>query len=185
LRANAVKDIGALLDWISTQPDLDTTRVMVKGSSSGGYLALSVAQTFPTRISAVLSYIATTHLATFIERSANNEPEAWRRELGDERDKKIRERDKKIRDFFEKTAPVNNAHKIEKPSFLIIGGKDLMSSASETERIVSVLRGKGVPVWYLLAKDEGHSLEDIWTYNYAFNAQVLFVKRYLISESVQ
>ena len=40
LRANAVKDIGALLDWISTQPDLDTTRVMVKGSSSGGYLAL-------------------------------------------------------------------------------------------------------------------------------------------------
>jgi dipeptidyl aminopeptidase/acylaminoacyl peptidase len=185
LRANAVKDIGALLDWISTQPDLDTTRVMVKGSSSGGYLALSVAQTFPTRISAVLSYIATTHLATFIERSANNEPEAWRRELGDERDKKIRERDKKIRDFFEKTAPVNNAHKIEKPSFLIIGGKDLMSSASETERIVSVLRGKGIPVWYLLAKDEGHSLEDIWTYNYAFNAQVLFVKRYLISESVQ
>jgi dipeptidyl aminopeptidase/acylaminoacyl peptidase len=185
LRANAVKDIGALLDWISTQPDLDTTRVMVKGSSSGGYLALSVAQTFPTRISAVLSYIATTHLATFIERSANNEPEAWRRELGDERDKKIRERDKKIRDFFEKTAPVNNAHKIEKPSFLIIGGKDLMSSASETERIVSVLRGKGIPVWYLLAKDEGHSLEDIWIYNYAFNAQVLFVKRYLISESVQ
>ena len=100
----------------------------------------------------MLSYIAPTHLATFIERSADNEPEAWRRELGDERDKKIR-------DFFEKTAPVNNAHKIEKPSFLIIGGKDLMTSASETERIVSVLRGKGVPVWYLLAKDEGHSLE--------------------------
>lgn len=177
-RADAVKDIGALLDWISTQPALDTNRIMVKGNSFGGHLALWVAQTFPTRICAVLSYIAPTHLATFIAHSADNEPEAWRRELGDERDKKTR-------DFFEKTAPVNNAHKILKPSFLIIGGKDLMTSASETERIVSVLRGKGVPVWYLHAKDEGHSLKDTWTYNYAFNAQVFFIRKYLISESAQ
>jgi dipeptidyl aminopeptidase/acylaminoacyl peptidase len=175
LRANAVKDIGALLDWISTQPALDTSRVMVKGNSFGGYLALCVAETFPTRISAVLTYIAPTHLATFIANSTDNEPESWRRELGDERDKNIR-------DFFEKTAPVNNAHKIGKASFLIIGGRDLMTSASETERIVSVLREKGVPVWYLLAKDEGHSLQGILTYNYAFNAQVLFVKKHLILE---
>jgi dipeptidyl aminopeptidase/acylaminoacyl peptidase len=151
---------------------------MVKGDSTGGYLALWVAQTFPTKISAVLSYIAPTHFVTFIDRNKDNEPDAWRHELGDERDQKVR-------DFFEKTAPVNNAHKIEKPSFLIIGGKDLKTSASETERIVSVLRRKEVPVWYLLAKDEGHSLEDIWSYNYAFNAQVLFVKKYLMFESVQ
>ena len=71
------------------------------------------------------------------------------------------------------------------PSFLIIGGKDLMTSVSETEHIVSVLREKRVPVWYLLAKDQGHSLVDTLTYNYAFNAQVLFVKKYLISESGQ
>jgi len=48
-----------------------------------------------------------------------------------------------------------------------------------------VLRERGVPVWYLLAKDEGHTLRDIWTYNYAFNAQVLFVKKYLFTESDQ
>ena len=178
LRQDAVKDIGALLDWISNQPGLDAGRIMVKGNSSGGYLALCVAETFPSRISAVFSYIAPTHLATFIERSAGNEPEAWRRELGDERDKTIR-------DFFEKSAPVNNADKIKKPAFLILGGKDLMTSAPETERIVSVLRERGVPVWFLLAKDEGHTLRDLWTYNYAFNAQVLFVKKYLFTESEQ
>jgi dipeptidyl aminopeptidase/acylaminoacyl peptidase len=151
---------------------------MVKGNSSGGYMALSVAQTFPRKISAVLSYIAPTNNATLIERSDGNEPDAWRRELGDERDKKMR-------DFFEKTAPANNAHKIESPSFLIIGGKDLMTSIPETERIVSVLREKGIPIWYLLAKNEGHSLVNIWTYNYAFNAQVLFVKKYLLARSEQ
>ena len=174
LRQDAVKDIGALLDWISKQPDLDASRVMVAGNSSGGYLALCVAETFPTRISAVFSYIAPTHLATFIERNAGNEPEAWRRELGDEHDEAIR-------DFFEKSAPVNHADKIEKPAFLILGGKDLMTSVPETERIVAVLREKGVPVWYLLAKDEGHTLRNFWTYNYAFNAQVLFVKKFLIA----
>ena len=31
LRENAVKDIGALLDWIAAQPGLDKTRVMIAG----------------------------------------------------------------------------------------------------------------------------------------------------------
>ena len=43
LRANASKDIGALLDWIKKRGDLDADRVMVEGASYGGYMALSVA----------------------------------------------------------------------------------------------------------------------------------------------
>ena len=38
LREDSVKDIGALLDWIATQPDLDASRVMVTGGSYGGYM---------------------------------------------------------------------------------------------------------------------------------------------------
>ncbi len=36
-RPDAVRDLGALLDWISTQPDLDSSRVAVSGGSHGGY----------------------------------------------------------------------------------------------------------------------------------------------------
>ena len=36
LRENSVRDIGALLDWISTQPNLDTQRIAVAGGSYGG-----------------------------------------------------------------------------------------------------------------------------------------------------
>lgn len=43
LREDSVKDIGALLDWIATQPDLDAERVMVLGGSYGGYMSLAVA----------------------------------------------------------------------------------------------------------------------------------------------
>ena len=35
-REDSVKDIGALLDWIKTQPDLDPDRVMIMGASYGG-----------------------------------------------------------------------------------------------------------------------------------------------------
>src|SRR5262249_9075116 len=40
-REDSVKDIGALLDWIATQPDLDASRVMVSGGSYGGYMSLA------------------------------------------------------------------------------------------------------------------------------------------------
>ena len=33
-REDSVKDIGALLDWIATQPDLDASRVMVAAAAT-------------------------------------------------------------------------------------------------------------------------------------------------------
>ena len=42
-REDAVKDVGALLDWIAQQPSLDASRVMVTGASYGGYMTYAVA----------------------------------------------------------------------------------------------------------------------------------------------
>src|SRR4051812_6063591 len=39
-RDGAIKDVGGLLDWIATRPDLDATRVVLAGPSYGGWLAL-------------------------------------------------------------------------------------------------------------------------------------------------
>ena len=46
-REDSVKDIGALLDWIATQPDLDASRVLVTGGSYGGYMTLAVSTNYP------------------------------------------------------------------------------------------------------------------------------------------
>ena len=45
-RENAVRDIGALLDWVENQPGLDASRVAVMGGSYGGYMALASMVTF-------------------------------------------------------------------------------------------------------------------------------------------
>lgn len=75
-REDAVKDLGALLDWIKTQPDLDSDRVLVEGSSYGGYLALSVAFMYGNRIKAAISDSGIFNLASFVEHT-----EGWRREI--------------------------------------------------------------------------------------------------------
>ena len=46
IREDSVKDIGALLDWIATQPHLDENRVIVYGGSYGGYMVLASAVHF-------------------------------------------------------------------------------------------------------------------------------------------
>ena len=42
-REGAIKDIGALLDWIATRSEFDKSRVMLTGASYGGYLTLQAA----------------------------------------------------------------------------------------------------------------------------------------------
>jgi dipeptidyl aminopeptidase/acylaminoacyl peptidase len=49
-REDAVRDIGALLDWMATQPDLDATRVAVAGGSYGGYMTLATLVHYSDRL---------------------------------------------------------------------------------------------------------------------------------------
>lgn len=176
LRSTSFKDAEALLDWIKSQPDLDSDRVLVEGASYGAYVSLTVAEMFPNRIAGAISESAPTDLATLIERTVNNNPDPWRQEIGDERDPKMRK-------FLEQIAPVTNAGKIKKPVFLIIGAKDLITSVDEYQQILHRLEANHVPVWYLEAKDESHGFRDPKTYDYMFDAEIMFVKKFLLSGS--
>ena len=49
-REDSVKDIGTLLDWIATRPDLDKNRVLVTGGSYGGYMTLACMTHFNDRL---------------------------------------------------------------------------------------------------------------------------------------
>lgn len=55
LREDAVKDLGALLDWVRAQPGLDAERVLVTGGSDGGDLALAASMHYPERIAGAVS----------------------------------------------------------------------------------------------------------------------------------
>jgi dipeptidyl aminopeptidase/acylaminoacyl peptidase len=174
-REDSVKDIGALLDWIATQPDLDSERVMVTGGSYGGYMTLAVATNYNDRIRCSLDVVGISHFATFLKNTESYRRDLRRVEYGDERDPVLAE-------FFEKIAPLNNAGRITKPLFVVQGANDPRVPMSEAEQMVAKVKQNGGPVWYLNAKDEGHGFRKKSNADFQFFATVMFVRQFLLGE---
>jgi dipeptidyl aminopeptidase/acylaminoacyl peptidase len=173
LRENAYRDIGTLLDWIETQPDLDSSRVMVTGASYGGNVALVTATRYASRIRCAVDIVGPSNLVTFLERTAAYRQDLRRAEYGDERDPNMRA-------LLESLAPLNHASDITKPLFVIQGEKDPIVPRSESDQIVSAARKNGVPVWYLIGKNEGHGFSRKPNRDYQFYATVMFVQQFLL-----
>jgi dipeptidyl aminopeptidase/acylaminoacyl peptidase len=172
-REDALRDLGALLDWIATRSDLDAGRVAVRGFSYGGYMSLSMAAVHSNRIRAVIDTVGPTNLVTFLETTAAYRRDLRRVEYGDERDPAIRA-------FLEKIAPLNQSAKIRTPLLVFQGANDPAVPRAETERIVEAVRRNQTPVWYVLATDEGHGFRKRRNRDYEFYLTVLFLQRYLL-----
>lgn len=177
-REDSVKDIGALLDWIQDSPDLDPDRVMVTGGSYGGYMTLAVATNYNERIRCALDVVGISHFGTFLKNTEAYRRDLRRVEYGDERNPEIAQ-------FFEQISPLNNASKITKPLFVVQGGNDPRVPLSEAEQMVAKVRENGSPVWYLMAKDEGHGFRKKDNADFQFYATVMFVKQFLTNEPGQ
>ena len=176
-REDSVRDIGALLDWIATRPDLDPDRVMVTGGSYGGFMTLACATTYDDRIRCALDVVGISHFTTFLKNTESYRRDLRRVEYGDERVPEVAE-------FFERIAPLNNAGRITKPLFVVQGANDPRVPASEAEQMVAKVRGNGGPVWFLNAKDEGHGFRKKPNMDFQFYATVMFVRQHLLgSES--
>jgi len=173
LREGSYQDINTLLDWIQTQPDLDPNRVLITGGSYGGFMTLAVATNYNDRICCSVDVVGPSNLVTFLEHTSGYRQDLRRVEYGDERDPKMRE-------FLERIAPANNAKKITKPLFVIAGKNDPRVPVSESQQMVNIVRQNGTPVWWLMAKDEGHGFAKKKNQDYQFEATVMFVKEYLL-----
>jgi len=173
-REESVKDIGALLDWIAQQPELDASRVGVTGGSYGGYMTLATLCTYNDRIRAAVDVVGISNFVTFLESTQEYRRDLRRVEYGDERDPKMRE-------FLTKISPTTNAAKITKPLFVIQGLNDPRVPATESEQMVKTVRKNGGNVWYLVAKDEGHGFRKKVNRDYQTNAESLFWETFLLN----
>ncbi len=173
-REDSVKDIGALLDWIKTQPGLDASRIMVTGGSYGGYMTLATMTHYSDQVRCAVEAVGISNFRTFLERTEAYRRDLRRVEYGDERDPKMR-------DFFETIAPLNHADRITKPMFIIAGRNDPRVSWKEGQQMTDALRKNSVPTWFLVAEDEGHGYVKKQNRDYLFAATVEFVKQYLLN----
>ncbi len=172
-REDTVRDIGALLDWIATQPDLDTDRIALIGGSYGGYMTLASSVHYSDKLRAAVERYGISNFVTFLENTQDYRRDSRRAEYGDERDPEMRA-------FFEKTAPLNNVDRIRIPMLIVQGENDPRVPVSESAQIVAALRENGQSVWYMNAMNEGHGYRKKENVDIYEQATVLFFQKHLI-----
>ncbi len=173
LRADAVKDIGALLDWIAQQKDLDKSRVGVIGGSYGGFMSLAVQTTYNDRIKAGIDIVGISNFVSFLEHTKGYRRDLRRAEYGDERDPEMRS-------FLERISPLSSADRIRTPILIVQGQNDPRVPISESEQMVAALKRNNVPVWYVVGTNEGHGFAKKANQDYLQAVEVEFLRRFLL-----
>jgi dipeptidyl aminopeptidase/acylaminoacyl peptidase len=148
-REDSVKDIGALLDWIATQPGLDAGRVAVYGQSYGGYMSLAVMTHYSDRLVGGVERYGISDWNSFLRNTEAYRRDNRRAEYGDERDPAMRA-------VLTRISPITNVGRITKPMLVMQGANDPRVPQSESDQIVAKLRANGQDSWYVLFADEGH-----------------------------
>jgi dipeptidyl aminopeptidase/acylaminoacyl peptidase len=174
-REAAVRDIGALLDWIAEQPRLDKDRVAIMGASYGGYIALASAVHYSDRLRAAVDRVGISNFVTFLENTQDYRRELRRVEYGDERDPEMRA-------FLEQISPLNNVDKIKIPLFVQQGSNDPIVPRSESDQMVAALREQDQVVWYMNALNEGHGYDKKENRDLFEQATFLFLQKYLLAD---
>lgn len=174
-REDSVRDVGAALDWIATQDDLDADRVLVYGGSYGGYMVLASLVHYDDRLAGGVDVVGISNFVTFLENTEGYRRDLRRPEYGDERDPEMRA-------FLESISPSNRADEITSPLFIIQGLNDPRVPASEAEQMLAAVRANGGDAWYLLATDEGHGFRKKSNRDFQYQAVALFLERHLVGE---
>jgi dipeptidyl aminopeptidase/acylaminoacyl peptidase len=175
LREDSVRDIGALLDWVAKQPDLDASRVAVMGGSYGGYMVLASLVHFGDRLRAGIDVVGISDFVTFLENTAEYRRHLRRAEYGDESDPEMRA-------FLKSISPLTHVDRLRSALFVAHGANDPRVPLSEALQVAEAVKAKGREVWTMVAMNEGHGFarrenRDMWLW-----LSVMFLEKHLRGE---
>lgn len=177
-RKDSVKDIGALLDWVATQSDLNKDKIIVYGGSYGGYMVNASMVDYSDRLAGGVSIVGISSFVTFLENTSGYRQDLRRVEYGDERDPAMRK-------FQEEIAPLANASKITKPMFIIHGANDPRVPVGEADQLFAAVKANGQHPWWLVALDEGHGFRKKTNRDYMNAAVAMFFKDRLLGAGAE
>ncbi len=145
-RWDALRDVAAVNAWARTQPWCDPDRMVISGGSFGGYVTLMALENQPSLWRAGVDLAGPTDLISMV---AGRTPMRYIQEIGDP---------VKDRALLESLSPIHAADKIRAPLFVYQGANDQHVRREQADKIVRALRGRGIPVEYMVPTDEGHTV---------------------------
>jgi len=148
-RLAAFRDIETTGRWAADQAWADPSRVVIFGGSYGGYTVLVGLTRMPGLWRAGVDLFGIASVPSFMAATSGVIRELFLVEFGDP---------EKDLAFLESISPLRDVGRIASPLFVYAGANDPRVPRSESDLIVQALRDRKVPVEYMVADDEGHSL---------------------------
>lgn len=149
-RADAITDVATINKWVRGQPWADPDRLVIWGGSYGGYIVLMGLTRQSDLWRAGVDIVGVANMFTFLKSTDQMIRSAFVDEFGD------LDKDQKLLEAF---SPMRDKDKIVAPLFVYQGQNDPRVPRGESDQIVGSLRSRRVPVEYMVAPDEGHSLD--------------------------
>ena len=149
-RADWLKDLEAVNTWAKAQRWCDPERVVVWGQSYGGYTTLMALTRQPTLWRAGVDLYGVADMKAFLRTTDPRIRALFVTEFGD------LEKDGALLDEF---SPMRDVDKIVRPLFVYAGQNDPRVPRSESDAIVRAVRAHGVPNEYMVAANEGHTVD--------------------------
>lgn len=124
--------------------------MVVYGGSYGGYTVLTALEKWPDIWVAGVDLVGVANLTTFLQSTSGIIREIFKVEFGDlEKDAA----------FLKTISPIEEIDKIRDPLFVYAGANDPRVPRTESDQVVRALRARNIRVEYMVADDEGHSLD--------------------------
>jgi len=174
-RATVMWDIQRLRDAIAADPAFDAKRIAVMGGSYGGFMALHSMVKMNNFVQCGVDVVGISNFVTFLENTSDYRRDLRRAEYGDERDPEMRK-------FLQELSPLTHVNEITKPLLIVQGANDPRVPTSESAQMEKALRKRGIPTWYLLAKDEGHGFRKQSNREFQFLTTIQFFRKHLLKD---
>jgi len=148
-RLDAVKDAEAIGKWAASQTWADADRLVLLGGSYGGYMTLMGVTRHPTLWKAGVDIFGIYSWRTFMKTTGGVIRDIFQIEIGPESDGA----------FLDSISPASAIDQVKAPLFVYAGANDPRVPLAESDQIVASLRARKIPVEYMVAANEGHSLD--------------------------
>lgn len=161
-------------NWLASQPEIDGDKIGIIGGSYGGYMTMAALTYAPEEFDVGVNLFGVTNWI----RTLKSIPPYWESmrkslylELGDPfTEDSVR---------LKRISPLFHTDKVTKPLIVLQGAQDPRVLQVESDEIVAGVRKNGVPVEYVLFKDEGHGFIKKENQIEAYSRVLQFLDKYL------
>lgn len=165
-----VADCLAAARWLARRGRVDGNRLAIRGGSAGGYTTLLALAQADTPFAAGASHFGVADLEAIAADTHKFESRYLDRLVGPYPE---------ARDVYVERSPIHHVDRFTRPLIVLQGSEDEVVPPSQSEAIVDALRGRGVPVAYLLFDGEQHGFRRAENIRRALDAELSFYAQVL------